>query len=128
MIREGAPLVAGANPILYVIVAIFGGVGVEVTRAVFGRSKMSADTAKTITDAAVTLVRPLEEKAEQLAKQLLEETNRCTRLEQALTRERETRLETTERAEKRISRLETKVETLSRENAELRRRLTPPAR
>jgi tRNA(Phe) wybutosine-synthesizing methylase Tyw3 len=127
MIREGAPLVAGANPILYVIVAIFGGVGVEVTRAVFGRSKMSADTAKTITDAAVTLVRPLEEKAEQLAKQL-EETNRCTRLEQALTRERETRLETTERAEKRISRLETKVETLSRENAELRRRLTPPAR
>lgn len=121
-------MVAGANPVLYVIVAIFGGVGVEVTRAIFGRSKMSADTAKTITDAAVTLVRPLEEKAEQLAKQLLEETNRCTRLEQELAKEKQIRLETAERAEKRISRLETKVESLSRENTELRRRLTPPAR
>lgn len=128
MIRESVPMVAGANPILYVIVAIFGGVGVEVTRAIFGRSKMSADTAKTITDAAITLVRPLEEKAEALAKQLLEETNRCTRLEKDLAEERRLRLETTDRAERRISRLETKVETLSRENAELRRRLTPPTR
>lgn len=100
------------TPAIYLVTAVLGGVGVEVVRALTGRRRMNADTAKALTDAAVSLVQPLQMKADQLVVDLAAETKRCGALERA-------------HAESlaRIRRLEAKVEALTEQNRELRRRL-----
>lgn len=106
-------------PVIYLIAAILGGVGVELVRATLGRKRMHADTAKAITEAAVSLVQPLQEKAERLSRDLAIETKRCARLEKELGDEKKHRANQGDR----IKRLEKRMEELTEENAVLRRRL-----
>ena len=88
------------QPVLLFVAAVLGGVGVELIRALFGRKRMNADTAKSITDAAIALLKPLEDRVNELEPL----RNQVRRLERELEEVHLQLREATRRAERAESR------------------------